>query len=164
MRQVIRNHFDCQSLLGARLSREDTSSCFGDSFDPRYHFDDDFTPIGGSADNAFSLSPLTLALLEDSGWYRSSFHRSTVPLFGRGAGCGFVDGDCIGEFNTVLPEYSRGFFCNDDSSPQESQHLFEYHQPSGCDYTHNHKADCSSSSVGETSCPMRMDNIESCAD
>jgi len=164
VRQVIRNHFDCQSLLGARLSREETSSCFGDSFDPRYHFDDDFTPIGGSADNAFSLSPLTLALLEDSGWYRASFYRSTVPLFGRGAGCGFVDGDCIGEFNTVLPEYSRGFFCNDDSSPQESQHLFDYHQPSGCDYTHNHKADCSSSSVGGTSCPMRMDNIESCAD
>ena len=57
VRQVIRNHFDCQSLLGARLSQRDSSSCFGESFNPRYHFDDDFTSIGGSADTAFSLSP-----------------------------------------------------------------------------------------------------------
>ncbi len=82
VRQVIRNHFDCQSLLGARLSQSESSSCFGDSFDRRYHFDEDFTSIGGSADTAFSLTPLTLALLEDSGWYRASFRKSTVPLFG----------------------------------------------------------------------------------
>ena len=60
VRQVVRNHFDCQTLLGARLSQAETSSCFGDSFDPRYHFDEDFTLLGGSADAAFSLSPLTL--------------------------------------------------------------------------------------------------------
>ena len=162
VRQVIRNHFDCQSLLGARLSQRESSSCFGDSFDPRYHFDDDFTSIGGSADTAFSLSPLTLALLEDSGWYRANFEKSTAPLFGRGAGCGFVEGNCIGESKTAVPDYSQGFFCNDIS--QENQDL---DQPLGCDYTHNHKAGCSSSGLWEldnTICPMRVADIKSCSD
>jgi len=165
VRQVIRNHFDCQSLLGARLSRVDSSSCFGDSFDLRYHFDDDFTPLGGSADTAYSLTPLTLALLEDSGWYRANFEKSTVPLFGRGAGCGFVEGSCIGETNTVLPDYSHGFFCNDVI--QENRGLQLDREPMGCDYTYNHKADCSNSEETQSEafvCTMRMTNLKSCSD
>ena len=161
VRQVIRNHFDCQSLFGARLNQ--ATSCFGDSFDPRYHFDDDLTAIGGSADMAYSLSTLTLALLEDSGWYKASFHVSTVPIFGRGAGCGFVEGACMGdEFNTILPEYSQGSFCND--LPEQALRFDYQPPPSGCDYTHNHKADCSKAGERESGfCPMRTDNIVSCA-
>eukprot|EP00579_Thalassiosira_antarctica_P010016 CAMPEP_0201910674 /NCGR_PEP_ID=MMETSP0903-20130614/1961_1 /ASSEMBLY_ACC=CAM_ASM_000552 /TAXON_ID=420261 /ORGANISM="Thalassiosira antarctica, Strain CCMP982" /LENGTH=744 /DNA_ID=CAMNT_0048445341 /DNA_START=36 /DNA_END=2270 /DNA_ORIENTATION=- len=164
VRQVVRNHYDCQSLLGARFSQSESSSCFGDSFDPRYHFDDDFTSMGGSADMAFSLSPLTLALLEDSGWYRANFQMSTAPLFGRGAGCGFVEGNCIGESRNTVPDYSRGFFCSDIT--QGNQDLALDHQPSGCDYTHNHKADCSSlgESDSDALCPMRIANIKSCSD
>lgn len=162
VRQVIRNHFDCQSLAGARLSQSESSSCFGDSFDRRYHFDDDLSAIGGSADTAFSLTPLTLALLEDSGWYQANFEKSTVPLFGRGAGCGFVEGKCLGEFNTKVPDYSQGFFCN-----IISQGSLDLDQPLGCDYTHNHKAGCSSYGVKEmdgTVCPLRMADITSCSD
>jgi len=165
VRQVVRNHFDCQSLSGATLAAKmaESSSCFGDSFDPRYHFDEDFTSIGsGSSDMAYSLSPLTLALLEDSGWYRANFDKSTVPLFGRGAGCGFVKGNCIGESKAAVPDYSQGFFCNDLANEKQ-----ELDQPSGCDYTHNHKAECSSFGLQEPAndvCPMRMTNIKSCSD
>lgn len=158
VRQVVRNHFDCQILHGARLSQTDSSSCFGDFFDPRYHFDDNLTPSGGSADMAYSLSPLTLALLEDSGWYRVNFEKSTVPLFGRGAGCGFVEGNCVGPSEAKLPDYSQGYFCNDRGSQILGQ-------PSGCDYTHNHKADCMRFEESEASnCPMRIENIKSCSD
>jgi leishmanolysin-like peptidase len=160
VRQVVRNHFDCQSLRGARLGRGGkSSSCFGDYFDPRYHFDDDFAPTGGSADMAYSLSPLTLALLEDSGWYRANFALSTTPLFGRGAGCGFLEGDCASDSKDV-PEYNRGFFCGDSSegNPRLDR------QPLGCDYTHNHKADCAVSLGIDATCPMRKENIVSCAD
>mmetsp|Transcript_30290 Transcript_30290/g.65409 ORF Transcript_30290/g.65409 Transcript_30290/m.65409 type:complete len:1736 (-) Transcript_30290:678-5885(-) len=168
VQQVIRNHFDCQSLLGAKLSQDaGSSSCFGDSFDPRYHFDEDFTSIGGSADMAFSLSPLTLALLEDSGWYRANFEKSTAPLFGRGAGCGFVEGNCIAESKKTVPDYSQGFFCSDTTPEIHGSVIPRKHmEPSGCDYTYNHKADCSSLGEGESDafCPMRIANTKSCSD
>lgn len=32
--------------------------------------------------------------------------------FGHGAGCGFVQGDCIVDGGEV-PEYGKGFFCNE---------------------------------------------------
>jgi len=165
VRQVARNHFDCQRLGGARLDRLGSSSCFGDFFDPRYHYDEHLTPVGFSEDMAYSLSPLTLALLEDSSWYKADFSKSTVPLFGRGAGCGFMEGVCVSKFNSV-PEYSRGFFCSDFAY----ENLFETPRPSGCDYTHNHKADCYIPREGgyvdestiASSCPMRTINIVSC--
>jgi len=166
VRQVVRNHFDCQTLHGARLDRRGkSSSCFGESFDARYHFDEDFSPAGGSADMAHSLSPLTMALLEDSGWYRANFALATTPLFGRGAGCGFVKDDCMSAYimpasaasvDDDVPEYSRGFFCRESS--------LGYHQPLGCDYTHNHKADCGEVTGIDGNCPMRKENIVSCVD
>eukprot|EP00986_Skeletonema_menzelii_P003296 scaffold985_cov145-Skeletonema_menzelii.AAC.11 len=156
VRQVVRNHFDCQTLRGARLDRKGkASSCFGESFDPRYHFDEDFTPAGGSADMAHSLSPLTMALLEDSGWYRANFDLATTPLFGRGAGCGFVKDECTSNSEDV-PEYSHGFFCKESN--------LGYHQPLGCDYTHNHKADCGAAPGIDGNCPMRKENLVSCVD
>ena len=159
VRQVMRNHFDCQSLNGARLDRS-TTTCFGDFLDLRYFFDEDMTLFGGTADSAFSLTPLSLAILEDSGWYQANFDKSTVPLFGRGAGCGFVHGDCVGAAETV-PDYSKGFFCNDAHLGQED--LFAERVPSGCDYTYNHKADCSRVSGGDGTCPMRTSNIQPCS-
>ncbi|KAL7470963.1 hypothetical protein ACHAXS_011251 [Conticribra weissflogii] len=173
VRQVVRNHFDCQRLGGARLDTLGSSSCFGDYFDSRYHFDEHLTQSGFSEDMAYSLSPLTLALLEDSSWYRADFSKSTVPLFGRGAGCGFVENNCVSESGDIL-EYSRGFFCNNIVWNKNS---VEKLQPTGCDYTHNHKADCNFSEWldrpnnknknpghGSTDCPMRTANIVSCSD
>ncbi|KAL7460690.1 hypothetical protein ACHAXS_001135, partial [Conticribra weissflogii] len=167
VRQVVRNHFDCQALNGARLERHKSSTCFGDVFDSRYHYDEDLAYIGASADMAYSLSPLTLALLEDSSWYRADFSKSTVPLFGRGAGCGFVEGVCVSKFNSV-PEYSHGFFCSEFAY----ENFSETPRPAGCDYTHNHKADCYIPRQGgglderdiASSCPMRTMNIVSCFD
>jgi len=173
VRQVARNHFDCQRLGGARLDRLGSSSCFGDFFDPRYHYDEHLTPVGFSEDMAYSLSPLTLALLEDSSWYKADFSKSTISLFGRGAGCGFVEDSCVSESGDIL-RYSQGFFCKNVLWNKNS---IEKPQPTGCDYTHNHKADCDSSDrLGRSSkyensgqgsiddCPMHTANIVPCSD
>ena len=172
VKQVVRNHFDCQSLSGARLDHT-PASCFGEALDPRYHFDEDMV-LGTTADTAFSLSPLTLALFEDSSWYKADFSKATVPLFGRGAGCGFVEGECVSKSYSV-PDYSDGFFCGD---VVEGDVLFD-RKPSSCDYTHSHKADCEiliqkdakdessvikDNSKADSQCPMRTDKITSCFD
>lgn len=173
VKQVIRNHFDCQTLSGARLDRE-PSSCFGEALDPRYHFDENMSLFGSSADMAYSLSPLTLAMFEDSSWYKADFSKATVSLFGRGAGCGFVEGECVSKAFAV-PDYSADFFCGD---VVEGDITFD-RKPSSCDYTHNHKADCEvliqkdskggstiihDNSKADSLCPMRTDRIISCFD
>jgi hypothetical protein len=111
VQQVTRNHFNCPSLNGARLEDHDTnpSDCTGSHWDERLFFGELMEPVvlPGSL---VTLSPLTLALMEDTGWYRVDYSNVSSIAFGQGAGCGFVNGDCI--VNNTVPDYGKDFFCS----------------------------------------------------
>lgn len=135
--QITKNHFDCQTLTGARLEKpfidpHDGRKCNFNNLDLRYHFDEDMTSISQNADAAHGVSPLSIALLEDSSWYRANFKASRTPSFGRAAGCGFVGSKCISSSGNV-PDYSLGYFCSTVDPPGTR---------SGCDYLHQNKAGC----------------------
>ena len=76
-----------------------------------------------------------------------------------------MEGNCIGESKNAVPDYSRGFFCSDDAAEGDQTFALD-REPLGCDYTHNHKADCSTlgGSGSDEVCPMRIANIKSCSD
>ncbi len=135
VKRIVRNHFDCQTLDGARMSdpipHPVHNECTFFNLDLRYHFDEDMTTIATNEDAAYAISPLSLALLEDSSWYRANFQAATTPTFGRSAGCGFVEDDCV--YKGITPDYSLGFFC----SSQEAMGA-----RTGCDHTHHNKAGC----------------------
>eukprot|EP00521_Asterionellopsis_glacialis_P007514 CAMPEP_0195283114 /NCGR_PEP_ID=MMETSP0707-20130614/1765_1 /TAXON_ID=33640 /ORGANISM="Asterionellopsis glacialis, Strain CCMP134" /LENGTH=809 /DNA_ID=CAMNT_0040342225 /DNA_START=266 /DNA_END=2695 /DNA_ORIENTATION=+ len=116
VRQVVRNQFDCQSLEGAQLENQPTGtdSCTGDHWDERMFYSEAMSGIISVTTNR--LSHLTLALMEDSGWYKANFTMGHMDPFGLGAGCGFVTDSCLipatqGQ-KPLLPETSRGYFCN----------------------------------------------------
>jgi len=110
VRQVARNQFNCQKLIGARLENQPTAvDCIGSHFDERFFFTEFMSAVYD--DDAAYFSPLTLALLEDTGWYKVDFRHAENSPFGLGAGCEFVTGNCIVE--EQVPVYGRGFFCND---------------------------------------------------
>lgn len=79
------------------------------------------------------MSPFSLALLEDSGWYKVDYTKSIPRSFGLGAGCDFVTKDCLDPATGDIPEYSKGIFCNDREDEFDR-----------CDPTHSAKAFCSS--------------------
>jgi len=120
VRAVARNQFDCQSLEGARLENQPTrpESCTGDHWDERLFYPEALSGVISPTANI--LSSLTLALMEDSGWYKANYTVSQMSPWGLGAGCEFVSDPCLippaegAEEGTVptIPDYSRGFFCN----------------------------------------------------
>lgn len=105
--QIAKNHFDCQSLSGARLENFE-STCIGSHWDERLFLTDILSPALAWRNNL--LSPLTLALLEDTGWYQVNYENVTVPSFGLGAGCDFVEKPCIQDDR--VPAYASDFFCD----------------------------------------------------
>lgn len=113
--QVARNQFNCQSMTGARLENQPTSagfSCVGSHWDERLFLSELMGPIfSGYSD---ILSPLTLAFLEDSGWYKVSYENAKLSPYGKGSGCDFVNEPCI--VNDQVPEYGREVFCNTPST------------------------------------------------
>jgi hypothetical protein len=138
---VSRNQFNCQSMRGAPLENQVSEGiCFGDHWDQRYFHQEMFSagsPSDSASYNNFFVSPLTLALLEDSGWYKANFNTSKVSPWGHGVGCAFVNGSpCLIPANATnddpptVPDYSIGFFCNDQQQP-------------GCSAGHSRKLSCS---------------------
>jgi leishmanolysin-like peptidase len=107
VRQVARNQLNCQEAVGARL--EDQAGCVGSHWHERLFFGEVMSPaLSVSSENV--LSPLTLALMEDSGWYEVDYTGASIPSFGLGAGCDFVTGECI--VDDQVPEWGKGYFCN----------------------------------------------------
>ena len=128
---VARNQFGCSDLTGAWLEDRQEgagSDCFGSHWDFRL-FSTEFMTASATATDQY-MSPLTVALLEDTGWYRADYNSDHVKLspFGRLAGCDFVYEDCV--VNGQIPSYSKGSFCT-------SQRRL------GCDPTHTSVARCS---------------------
>ena len=92
---VVRDMFGCARLAGAELENQpsSTASCYGSHWEHRLYRGEIMAPVLHRA----VLSPLTLAALEDSGWYRSNYSAAQPLLAGRGAGCDYATGPCVSE-------------------------------------------------------------------
>lgn len=126
VKTVVRNHFNCQTLQGARLENQPTNprSCFGDHWEEQHFYPELMTSTMKLTSTI--LSPLSLAYLEDSGWYIANYSHSNILPWGHGVGCDFVTKPCLhiskkatidddGNIvkKTILPTHSKGFFCRE---------------------------------------------------
>lgn len=90
--EVARAHFGCASLQGAFLEDEGTGGSSGAHWEARTYQGElmlPSSPYAGRTDKLPRLA-LTMALLEDSGWYVPNWSEVPPLDFGKGAGCGFV--------------------------------------------------------------------------
>lgn len=136
VRQVVRNQFNCQTLSGAPLENQPSNEadCFGSHFEERYFFTEALSAVQGGIPEI--LSPLTLGLLHDSGWYKPDYSVARVSVFGHGGGCEFVEEDCI--VNGEVPSFSEGAFCNTEYKIEGNKFMGAY----GCDPTHTGMGVC----------------------
>ena len=91
---VARDLFGCPTLDGVELENQPTSagSCRGSHFEQRLFMNDLMASTSGS----YSVwSALTLAVLEDSGWYRANYSVAQPLFWGRNQGCAFATEKCI---------------------------------------------------------------------
>lgn len=129
--EVVRNHFDCMTITGARLEHKKGGiGCFGGFLDDHIFYSEQATGFQAADTRGPVISPLTLALLEDSSWYVANYQASTETPFGRGAGCQFARGGCASEVNDVY-----------ESKPNKGFHCSEIGEL-GCDMSHSYKAKC----------------------
>lgn len=132
VRAVARNQFNCQSLAGAQLENQPTGarSCTGDHWDERLFYPEALSGVISPTTNV--LSHLTLALMEDSGWYKANYTMSRSSPWGKAVGCDFTTEPCLVRDSSnqiVVPDYGRGFFCAQGSKR-------------GCSPAYTHKMAC----------------------
>ena len=58
-----------------------------------------------------AISEITLALLEDTGWYKINYYTGGLMRFGKNKGCDFVRGQCVDKTtHKINPLFYNEFF------------------------------------------------------
>lgn len=115
--RMARLFFGCPHLNGAELENQPTSTCvpYGSHWEERILGDE---LLSGVASPRSFLSPLTLALFRDSGWYDVDYSEADPLYYGRSTGyqqgCSFAEDRCIDANGT--PSGSPPHFCTGDAA------------------------------------------------
>jgi len=111
-----RNFFDCATLPGPELENQPTSECviYGSHWEQRT-LNGELMASSDDSDGYAFISRITLALLQDSGWYRANMSRADYLVkgvhWGYGQGCAFATKKCISDDGK--PVWDRAF-CTDE--------------------------------------------------
>lgn len=92
-----KKHFNCDSLLGVEIENQGGPGSKGGHWESRIMLGDYM--ISASYQD-IAISRITLALFEDSGWYKTNNYTGGLFKFGLNAGCEFLDTKCISNSKT----------------------------------------------------------------
>lgn len=109
-----REHFNCHSLKRLPLENQGDTGTLGFHWEERYMLGDYM--VGTSyMDNV--ISDITLALFEDSGFYKIDYYAAELFRFGKNKGCEFFNKKCI-EDGKVLFENEFCFYSGEPKCTQ----------------------------------------------
>lgn len=99
-----KKHFNCDSIDGIELENQGGDGTAGNHWEMRVMAGDFM--IGESyGENV--ISDITLALMEDSGWYKTNYYTGGLFRFGKNQGCDFLNTKCVTNGVTKFPnEYN----------------------------------------------------------
>lgn len=108
----IKEHFNCQNWpnVGAELENHGGSGTAGSHWEKRIYFNEFMT--GTSSANP-KYSAISLALFEDSGWYRVDYSASEILDWGYQMGCDFAYGECS---SWPQDAFDLGMACSGDGN------------------------------------------------
>ncbi|KAI0225331.1 Leishmanolysin-like peptidase [Lamellibrachia satsuma] len=92
VKREVRRHFGCSHLEGAELEDQDVSSGTGSHWEKRL-FENEVMTASVSQNPVYSR--ITLALLQDTGWYDVDYEKADMLYWGRGLGCEFAMTSCM---------------------------------------------------------------------
>jgi hypothetical protein len=93
-------HFNCNTLEGLELENQGGDGTAGSHWEERIMAGDFM--IGESySENV--ISDMTLALMEDSGWYQVNYYTGGLFRYGKNRGCDFVNTKCVNSGITNFP-------------------------------------------------------------
>ena len=85
-------HFGCDNIKGLQLENQGQTGSVGSHWESRYMLGDymissDYTEV--------VISDITLALLEDTGFYKIKYYTGGLFRFGKNQGCAFLEKKCL---------------------------------------------------------------------
>ena len=162
-----KEHYKCDDLFGVPLEYNGGPGTAGAHWSKRY-MNTDYM-IGDSYGENL-ISEITLALFEDSGWYRIDYSMANIMNWGKGKGCAFFHDQCVvpdreaeqdGEQNpdnnsnkdNDFPAAKRKSSSKKKLHPKEMYYLKTEFEDEFC--IHANKPVCSTHSIFRGTCAVR---------
>ncbi|KAL8570983.1 hypothetical protein ACOMHN_037843 [Nucella lapillus] len=99
VKREVRRHFNCPSLEGAELEDQGIDGTAITHWEKRVFENEAMT---GTYTQNSVISRITLAMMEDTGWYKADYSMAEDYEWGRGLGCEFVTKSCYHWISTRL--------------------------------------------------------------
>lgn len=106
-----KKHYNCENITGVELENQGGQGTIMSHWEARTMLSDYM--IGISYDE-MTISEITLAFMEDSGWYKVNYFTGGLFRYGKNAGCGFLKNKCVSSSGNI--EYTNEF-CNKKYAP-----------------------------------------------
>jgi hypothetical protein len=107
--RAVQAQFNCSTAVGAEIEADGTAGTAGSHWEKRVWMDEIMTMDSGIMHgNRGKLTAVTLALIEDTGWYSADLSKAEVSTWGLNRGCNFIHRPC-GPSNPAWA--GVGYFC-----------------------------------------------------
>ena len=106
--EVGRKYFNCDSLKGVELEEYGQSGTVGNHWEARMLLGDYMN--GAIFPEEQVISEFTLALLEDSGYYKPNYYTGGLMQYGKNKGCEFINERCVENSKVTYAKFKNEFF------------------------------------------------------
>eukprot|EP00899_Mesostigma_viride_P012751 jgi/Mesvir1/21477/Mv03929-RA.1 len=106
-----REQYACPSMTGMETENHGGEGTVGSHWEQRLMFGDVMT---GVISTDQMVSNITLALLEDTGWYLPQYSKAGILRWGYHAGCNFVNLACTHSVANPMPAVFAPYYCRGD--------------------------------------------------
>ena len=152
-------HFGCNTLEGIPLENYGGQGSSGSHWESRYMLGDymiatDYPEI--------VISDITLAVFEDSGYYKVNYYTGGLFRFGKGEGCDFLNEKCITNGETSFPNEfcvkTQQPFCSSAHLSKGHCYIAKYNQNIDEYYQYFSEANVGGYAPADY-CPISFDNL-----
>ena len=125
-------HFGCDSIKGIQLENQGETGTQGSHWEMRYMLGDFMV---GEDYSEVVISDITLAFLEDTGFYKVNYYTGGLFRYGKNQGCAFLNKKCLynkGESTSFPNEFctnSRQAFCGSSHIAKGDCYIVTYKNP-----------------------------------
>jgi hypothetical protein len=110
--QAAKKHFNCNTMEGLELENQGGPGTAGSHWEARLMAGDFMI---GQSYGEIVISDISLAMMEDSGWYSVNYYSAGLFRYGKNAGCDFVNTKCVNsgatKFHNEFTTSIGGDFC-----------------------------------------------------
>ena len=106
--EVAKKYYNCDSIKGVELEDYGGDGTTGSHWEERILLGDIMNGVVYPEEQV--ISEFTLAVLEDSGYYKPNYYTGGLMQFGKNKGCEFLTNKCVDETGNVNDNFKNEFF------------------------------------------------------